>query len=81
MGQDSSLTYLQYSRRWSALKGALDQYRQDLEGALEVHAFNRDATDTTERITEKAQLLTIEETGRDLYQVEGLKRKQDNILR
>lgn len=67
--------------RWSALKGALDQYRSDLEGALEVHAFNRDVTDTTERIVEKAALLSTEDTGRDLYQVEGLRRKQDNILR
>ena len=46
-----------------------------------MHAFNRDVADTTERIVEKAALLSTDEMGRDLHHVETLKRSQDNILR
>ena len=32
---------------------ALDNHRQRLDGALEVHAFNRDVDDINDRINEK----------------------------
>lgn len=70
-----------YSYRWNALKGTIDKYRQDLAGALEIHSFNRDVNDTRERIAEKFAMLTTEESGRDLLQVETLQRKQESILR
>jgi len=34
---------------------ALDEHRQKLSGALEVHAFNRDVDDINDRINEKVQ--------------------------
>ena len=67
--------------RWQALKGAIDRYRADLEGALETHAFNRDVDDTKDRISEKAVILANEDTGKDLMQVEALQRKQETIIR
>lgn len=63
------------------MKGAIDRYRADLEGALETHAFNRDVDDTKDRISEKAVILANEDTGKDLMQVETLQRKQETIIR
>jgi len=57
------------NQRWRALQGALDDYRQDLSGALEIHAFNRDVDDTEDRITEKIVLLSADDVGKDLAQV------------
>ncbi|XP_045137790.1 spectrin beta chain, non-erythrocytic 1-like isoform X9 [Portunus trituberculatus] len=69
------------NHKWQALKGAIDRYRADLEGALETHAFNRDVDDTKDRISEKAVILANEDTGKDLMQVETLQRKQETIIR
>lgn len=69
------------NHKWQALKGAIDGYRSDLAGALEIHAFNRDVDDTKDRISEKAVILANEETGKDLTQVETLQRKQETIIR
>ncbi len=57
------------NQRWRAMQGALGEYRQDLAGALEIHAFNRDVDDTEERITEKTILLNAADEGKDLPQV------------
>lgn len=57
-------------QRWRTLQGSLDEYRQDLAGALEIHAFNRDIDDTEGRITEKIVLLNAYDTGKDLSQVD-----------
>ncbi|XP_066955513.1 spectrin beta chain, non-erythrocytic 5 isoform X7 [Macrobrachium rosenbergii] len=69
------------NHKWQALKGAIDRYRSDLAGALEIHAFNRDVDDTKDRISEKAVILANEDTGKDLPQVETLQRKQETIIR
>lgn len=69
------------SCRWQALKGAIDRYRAELGGALEIHGFNRDVDDTKDRISEKAVILANEDTGKDLTQVETLQRKQETIIR
>ncbi|XP_069954044.1 spectrin beta chain isoform X9 [Cherax quadricarinatus] len=69
------------NHKWHALKGAIDRYRSDLAGALEIHAFNRDVDDTKDRISEKAVILANEDTGKDLAQVETLQRKQETIIR
>lgn len=73
--------YYYFYFRWQALKGAIDAYRSDLAGALEIHAFNRDVDDTKDRISEKAVILANEDTGKDLPQVETLQRKQETIIR
>ena len=57
------------NHRWRSLQGALEDYRQDLAGALEIHAFNRDVDDTEGRITEKIVLLSVDDMGKDLAQV------------
>lgn len=63
------------------MQGALSEYKEHLAGALEIHAFNRDIDDTSERVAEKAHVLSSEDTGRDLAAVESLQRKQDALER
>lgn len=72
---------LQLYIRWKGLQGALSEYREHLAGALEIHAFNRDVDDTSQRVSEKAVAMTTDDTGRDLVGVEHLKRKQDALER
>ncbi|CAH1792768.1 unnamed protein product [Owenia fusiformis] len=69
------------NQNWNALQGSLNNYKVQLEGALDIHAFNRDADDINERINEKALLLSIEDYGKDLTAVESLQRKQIEIQR
>ncbi|RVE46093.1 hypothetical protein evm_009257 [Chilo suppressalis] len=61
--------------KWAALSGALQQYRDNLAAALEIHAFNRDVEDTQERIDKKAALFASNERGRDLSAAAELQRK------
>uniref|UniRef100_A0A6B2E568 Putative beta chain spectrin n=1 Tax=Phlebotomus kandelakii TaxID=1109342 RepID=A0A6B2E568_9DIPT len=67
--------------KWKALQGALNAYRKLLDGAYEIHVFNRDVNDTSERITEKALAMNLMDVGRDLNAVEGLQRKQEALER
>ncbi|XP_063632305.1 spectrin beta chain, non-erythrocytic 2 [Cydia splendana] len=62
-------------RKWRALSGALQTYRDALSAALEIHAFNRDVEDTAERIAKKAALFSSNERGRDLDAAQELKRR------
>ena len=57
------------NHRWRSLQGALDDYRRDLAGALEIHSFNRDIDDTEGRINEKISLLNTDDVGKNLPQV------------
>lgn len=70
-----------FNVRWRALQGALSEYREHLAGALEIHSFNRDVDDTSQRVSEKALAMTTDDTGRDLVGVEHLLRKQDALER
>lgn len=56
-------------------------YRGRLAGALEVHAFNRDVDDTSQRVAEKAVAMNTDDVGRDLAAVEQLQRKQETLER
>nr|CAD7395713.1 unnamed protein product [Timema poppensis] len=67
--------------KWRALQGALEAYRGHLAGALEVHAFNRDVDDTSQRMSEKEIAMKTEDVGKDLGAVEQLQRKQDALER
>lgn len=69
------------SFRWKNLQGALNDYKNRLAAALEIHAFNRDIDDINERIHEKAKMLSIDDLGKDLAAVEALQRKQEAIER
>ncbi|KAG1650604.1 Spectrin beta chain, non-erythrocytic 5 [Nymphon striatum] len=69
------------NQKWRALQGALNEYREHLGGALEIHAFNRDVDDTNDRINEKATALSVDDYGKDLAGVEALQRKQDAVER
>lgn len=70
-----------FNSKWRALQGALSAYRGLLSGAHEIHAFNRDIADTSERIAEKSVTLSSDDRGRDLTQVEALLRKQEALER
>lgn len=59
----------------------MSEYKEHLAGALEIHAFNRDIDDTAQRVGEKANVLSSEDTGRDLAAVESLQRKQEALER
>ena len=63
--------------RWNDLQSALDLYRSHLARALEVHAFNRDVDDTSQRVAEKAVAMSTDDVGCDLAAVEQLQRKQE----
>ncbi|XP_054271663.1 spectrin alpha chain, non-erythrocytic 1 isoform X2 [Macrosteles quadrilineatus] len=70
-----------FNNKWRGLQGALGEYREHLAGALEIHAFNRDVDDTSQRVGEKAVAMATEDTGRDLQACQHLLRKQDGIER
>ncbi|XP_053697591.1 spectrin beta chain, non-erythrocytic 1 isoform X2 [Sabethes cyaneus] len=70
-----------FNNKWKSLQGALNKYRELLDGAYEIHVFDRDIDDTAERIAEKQLAMSVEDTGRDLNAVESLKRKQDAMQR
>lgn len=42
--------------RWQNVQGSMQQYRQQLAAALEIHIFNRDVDDINDRINEKVAL-------------------------
>ena len=65
--------------RWHDLQGALELYRGHLARALEVHAFNRDVDDTSQRVAEKVVAMSTDDVGRDLAAVEQLQRKQEAL--
>ena len=67
--------------RWKNLQGDLNDYKSRLAAALEIHAFNRDVDDINERISEKANLLSVDDLGKDLAAVQALQRKQEAIER
>ncbi|XP_055911888.1 spectrin beta chain, non-erythrocytic 5 isoform X2 [Eupeodes corollae] len=70
-----------FNSRWRHLQGALSAYRALLGGANEIHVFNRDVDDTSDRIAEKALAMSSEDTGRDLAAVETLIRREDALER
>lgn len=70
-----------FNSKWRQLQGALNAYRMMLAGALEIHEFDRNINDTTERIDEKSLVLNSEDRGRDLSAVEDLLRKQEALER
>ncbi|UYV61076.1 SPTBN5 [Cordylochernes scorpioides] len=69
------------NNKWKALQGALEEYRAKLGGALVVHSFNRDVDDTSERINEKAIMLSVEDEGKSLQAVEALQSRHEAIER
>jgi spectrin beta len=67
--------------RWHDLQGALDLYRGQLARAFEVHAFNMDIDNTSQRVAEKALAMSTDDVGRDLAAVEQLQSKQEALER
>jgi spectrin beta len=68
-----------FIKKWHDLQGALAKYRAKLAAASEIHLFDRDVADTSERITEKRLAMETDDVGRDLAAVEVLARKQDAL--
>ncbi|XP_059044966.1 spectrin alpha chain, non-erythrocytic 1 [Achroia grisella] len=66
-----------FLQKWRALSGALQQYRDNLSAALEIHSFNRDVEDTEERIAKKAALFSSSERGRELSAAHELQRRHE----
>lgn len=50
-------------------------------GASEIHLFNRDVDDTSQRISEKQLAMEVDDLGRDLNAVQTLQRKQEALER
>ncbi|XP_076441755.1 spectrin beta chain, non-erythrocytic 5-like [Babylonia areolata] len=69
------------NQKWKNLHGDLNDYKSRLAAALEIHAFNRDVNDINERISEKANLLSVDDLGKDLAAVQALQRKQEEVER
>ncbi|XP_044008912.1 spectrin beta chain, non-erythrocytic 5 isoform X1 [Aphidius gifuensis] len=69
------------NNKWKALQGALSAYRNILGGALEIHLFNRDIDDTSQRVAEKSLVMNTNDVGKDLAAVEHLQRKQEAMER
>ncbi|CAL7939039.1 unnamed protein product [Xylocopa violacea] len=70
-----------FNSKWKGLQGALSAYRETLAGALEIHLFNRDIDDTSQRVIEKSVAMNTSDVGKDLPAVEHLQRKQDAMER
>ncbi|XP_052755503.1 spectrin alpha chain, non-erythrocytic 1 isoform X2 [Galleria mellonella] len=64
-----------FLQKWRALSGALQQYRDNLSAALEIHSFNRDVEETQERLAKKAALFSSRERGRELRAAQELQRR------
>lgn len=71
----------EFNHQWKQLQSALNKYREQLDGAYEVHVFHKDIDDTSERIAEKSLAMSVEDTGKDLAAVEALRRKQETLER
>lgn len=65
--------------KWQNLQGALEEYRQKLGRASEIHLYIRDVDDTYQRITEKLVALEVEDVIKDLNGIEALLRKQEAV--
>ncbi|KRX16495.1 Spectrin beta chain, erythrocytic, partial [Trichinella nelsoni] len=66
---------------WTSVQQSLASYREQLEAAKVVHAFNRDVDDTVQRISEKYATVTADEHMRDLLSVEVMLRNQHALER
>ncbi|XP_014671019.1 PREDICTED: spectrin alpha chain, non-erythrocytic 1-like [Priapulus caudatus] len=67
----------QLNTDWTDLQLASVDYRERLDGALEVHEYIRDCDEMTEIINDKAVTLQLEDCGKELHTVETLQRKQE----
>ncbi|XP_017763084.1 PREDICTED: spectrin beta chain, non-erythrocytic 5 isoform X2 [Eufriesea mexicana] len=70
-----------FNNKWKGLQGALSAYRETLAGALEIHLFNRDIDDTSQRVIEKSVAMSTTDVGKDLPAVEHLQRKEEAMER
>lgn len=70
-----------FIKKWHNLQGALNDYRNTLGGASEIHLFDRDVSDTLQRILDKSNAMEIDDVGKDVNGVESLIRKQNNLER
>ncbi|XP_048733527.1 spectrin alpha chain, non-erythrocytic 1-like isoform X2 [Ostrea edulis] len=69
------------NQKWKEVNIDLENYKENLSCALEIHSFNRDVDEMLDRINEKALLLSSEDLGKDLPSVEALQRKQEEVER
>nr|XP_055172581.1 spectrin beta chain, non-erythrocytic 5 [Nyctereutes procyonoides] len=67
--------------RWKSFHGNLLWYRQQLEGALEMHILSRKLDELTERLREKAALVQALDHGKDLESVQRQIRKHKELER
>ncbi|KAJ8962237.1 hypothetical protein NQ318_018209 [Aromia moschata] len=68
-----------FIKKWQSLQGALNDYRNKLAAASEIHLFDRDVADTSERIAEKCVAMESDDVGKDLTAVETQLRKQEAL--
>lgn len=68
-----------FLKKWQQLQGALEQYRAKLFGASEIHLFDRDIDDTSQRIIEKTVAMETDDLGKSVDDVQALQRKQETL--
>ena len=66
---------------WNRLRIEASQRQQRLFGAHEVQRLNRDIDETISWISEKDSILSSDDYGKDLAQVQALQRKHDTVER
>ena len=67
-----------YRDAWSDLLDQVELRNQKLQGAAEIHRFNRDVEDALSRIQEKYSSIP-EDLGRDLKQVQAYQKSHDSF--
>ena len=56
----------QLADNWNELQSLVTERSEQLEGALEIHLFNRMYDEVTSRIGEKEKLITSDDVGKDV---------------
>ncbi len=69
------------NKRWNRLQELAASRNRQLQGAHEVHRFNRDIDETTARFNEKDVIVSLDDYGKDIPSVEALQRKHDGAMR
>ena len=71
----------QVNEAWEKLKHLVNLRNEKLRSAHEMFAFNQEAVETLAWITEKDELLSLDDFGKELVAVQALQRKHEVIER
>ena len=69
------------NKKWASLQTQTGNQMAVFERAHEVQRFHRDVDEAKDWILEKDEVLSVEDVGKDLRQVQGLQRKHEGLER